>query len=314
MGNDALAPVAFFAYARPEHTRRSLASLQANELAADTHLFVFADAARGPHDRDHVEATRAVVRQFEGFASLTVVERSDNLGLARNIIDGVTSICSRFGRVIVLEDDLVLSRHFLRYMNDALRTYADDARVASIHGYCYPMKDPLPATYFLRGADCWGWATWQRAWAGFQTDGTVLLRELERSGLARSFDLDGSYPYTRMLKHQIAGKNDSWAIRWHASCFLADQLTLHPGVSLVQNIGNDGSGRHGSSARTFDQTVSARPVPVEIIDVKESVVAVEALARMFRSEPLLTRIGRRIYAPRTKRLIRGVLRRLRREP
>jgi len=109
--------------------------------------------------------------------------------------------------------------------------------VGSIHGYWYPVDRQVPETFFLRGASCWGWATWSRAWQLFEGDGRQLLAELERQGLTHRFDLDGAMAYTRMLKDQIAGKNNSWAIRWHAAMFLAGRLQLSPGTSLVRNTG-----------------------------------------------------------------------------
>src|SRR3546814_2340788 len=93
----------------------------------------------------------------------------------------------------------------------------------------------FPYTTLFRSADCWGWATWRRAWGGFNPDGRALLSELERRHLVHHFDFDGSFPYTEMLRNQISGKNNSWAVRWQASCYLADKLTLYPGRSLVEN-------------------------------------------------------------------------------
>ncbi len=285
------APVAFFAYARPEHTRLALESLARNALAPETQLFVYADAARSLHDRQPVAAVRDVIRDARGFASVTVIERETNYGLARNIIAGVTDVCEQYGRVIVLEDDLVLSSHFLRYMNDALDLYANDDQVASVHGYCYPVADRLPDTFFLRGADCWGWATWRRAWRGFNPDGDALLQALRRDRLTAQFDLDGAYPYTRMLEDQIAGRNDSWAIRWHASCFLAERLTLYPGRSLVHNTGNDGTGVHSGASTYLDQQLADRPVPAQRLPLVESQFARSAFVRFFRTRRVRQALG-----------------------
>jgi GT2 family glycosyltransferase len=172
------APVALFAYRRPEHLRVTVESLRANPEARDTHLTVFCDAARTAEQEDAVAAVRAYADTITGFASVTVVKRESNLGLARSIIDGVTRLTEAHGRVIVVEDDLLLSPHFLRYMNDAMALYEGDAQVASIHGYCYPVAEPLPETFFLRGADCWGWGTWHRAWSRFEPDGARLFAAL----------------------------------------------------------------------------------------------------------------------------------------
>jgi hypothetical protein len=218
--------------------------LKANPLAAQSDLFVFSDGPKNADAAAGVAQVRELLKGLTGFRSVTVAERERNFGLAASIISGVTDIVSRHGAVIVLEDDLVTSPHFLRYMNDALELYRDREEVASIHGYIYPVEGALPETFFLRGADCWGWATWKRAWELFEPDGAKLLARLRDGKLTKAFDRDGSYEYTRMLEDQISGRNDSWAVRWYASAFLADRLTLYPGRSLVQNIGMDALGTH----------------------------------------------------------------------
>jgi hypothetical protein len=244
-------------------------------------LSVFCDAPKRPEHAASVDAVRRYVDGIDGFASVSVTHRDTNLGLARSIIKGVGSVLVDEERVIVLEDDLVLSPHFLRYMNDGLACYADDDRVASIHGYCYPTGEPLPETFFLRGADCWGWATWRRAWAHFRADGTALLSELRSRGLTRTFDMDGRYPYVKMLQDQIAGRNDSWAVRWHASIFLRGGLTLYPGTSLVHNIGNDASGTHGAADDTYSQQLAEHPVRVEAQERVESAAGRATFVRFF---------------------------------
>jgi len=264
------APISLFVYNRLDHTRRTVESLRANVFASQSDLYVFADAAKDEREVANVEAVREFVRGITGFKSLTVIEKDRNHGLAKSIIGGVTEVLRRHERVIVMEDDLVTSPFFLRYMNEALDYYDGDERVASIHGYVYPTNLPLPETFFLRGADCWGWATWRRGWSLFNPNGSELLSELYETNSTREFDFDGAFQYTGMLKDQIAGANNSWAIRWYASAFLRNKLTLYPGRSLVVNIGTDASGTHCGSTDTFDVESSASPIRIGGIPVEDS--------------------------------------------
>ena len=179
------------------------------------------------------------------------------------------------------EDDLVTSPFFLNYINSALDTYRDDEQVISVHGYTYPVKSVLPETFFLRGADCWGWGTWKRGWDLFEPDGRKLKEELLRRGLTRQFDLDGATDYMQMLVYPIAGQIDSWAIRWHASAFVNEKLTLYPGRSLAQNIGNDFSGRHTSKTNRFATALTDAPIAIEHIPIEENREARELVARFF---------------------------------
>ena len=278
------APITLFVYNRPEHTRRTVEALKQNRPAKESDLIIFSDAPKSEAQADKVAEVRVYIRQIEGFNSVTIIERETNLGLARSIIDGVTTIVGKYGRIIVLEDDMVTSPYFLAYMNEALEKYKDDDRVVSIHGYVYPVAQPLPEAFFLPGADCWGWATWRRGWACFNSEGHFLLDELKRRKLIHGFDFNGAYSYSKMLEGQINGTNDSWAVRWYASAFLAGKLTLYPGRSLVHNIGNDNSGTHCGESSSLDSELSKTPINLSNIPVQSSEIGLRAFEDFFRQQ------------------------------
>jgi len=277
------APIALFVHARPHHTRAVLAALRRNHLARESELVVFSDGPKGSDETLAVQAVRDLAHAIDGFGGVSVVERPCNLGLAASIIAGVTDVVETAGQVIVVEDDMLTSPAFLTFMNGGLDRFRDDERVASVHGYLPPLGEPMPEAFFLRGADCWGWATWTRAWSLFRSDGATLLRELEARRLTAAFDCNGSYPFTQMLRDQVAGRNDSWAIRWHASVFLLGGLTLHPGRSLVQNIGLDGSGTHCGTDDRFETTLALEPPSLASVAVEEDLVARAAFERFYRA-------------------------------
>ncbi len=290
-----LTPIALFTYNRLWHTRQTVEALQRNVLARESELIIFSDGPRSGSDKERTDSVREYIGTITGFKKVHIIEREKNTGLAQSIITGVTEIVNNYGRVIVLEDDLVTSPFFLRYMNDALEFYKDEERVISIHGYLYPLRAPLPETFFLRGADCWGWATWKRGWDLFEPDGRKLLKELKERKLQKRFDLNGAHPYTRMLKWQARGSLDSWAIRWHASAFLRDKLTLYPGVSLINNIGFDTSGTHSYLATgDFEVALAQEPIELKAIPLAENEGAVREFENYFRSVNSLLNLVRKI--------------------
>lgn len=298
------APIALFVYNRPWHTQQTVASLRDNALAQDSDLFIFSDAPKTAGAAASVQEVREYIQSISGFRTVSIIEREHNLGLAASIIDGVSRLCSERGRVIVLEDDMMISPYFLKYMNEALETYEQNEEVISIHGYSYPVDAQLPETFFLEGADCWGWATWERGWSHFNPDGRALLQALRQRGLLNAFDFNGAYPYSKMLAQQIRGKNDSWAIRWYASAFLAGKLTLYPGKSLVHNIGNDGSGTHCASTDRHDIAVNMAPVRIGGIEIRQLDAGKKAFEDYFRRGK--AGIPRRVF-DRMQRLVRQVL-------
>jgi hypothetical protein len=244
------APIAIFAYKRPRHLGRLIDSLLENESFPRSPLFVFCDAARTNEDEDGVARTRALVRERLG-ARAEIIEQETNKGLARSIIAGVTELCSRYGRVIVLEDDLVLHPGCLGYLNAALHQYAEDARVYHVNAYRYPLP-PATTPYFSRLTSSWGWATWERAWANFEADASALERRIRAANLISDMDFAGTYPFYPMLQNQALGKVDSWAVRWYASVLLRGGLALCPNVSQASNNGFDNSGAHCESTSDFD--------------------------------------------------------------
>lgn len=277
------APIALFVYNRLQHLEKTVAALLANKESSSSVLYIFSDAPRGVLDERAVNEVRQYIQKIKGFSAVHIIEREQNYGLARSIIEGVSQVCQEQGRAIVLEDDIVVSTYFLKFMNEALRLYKSDDRVISIHGYVYPVMETLPETFFLRGADCWGWATWKRGWDLFEPDGQFLLQELNARKLTHRFDFDGAYPYVRMLKNQIKGRNNSWAILWHASAFLKDKLTLYPGRSLVLNIGADGSGTHCTTIAWLSGEIADSPIKVDTISVEENVFARQQIVKFNRS-------------------------------
>lgn len=278
-----LAPIALFVYNRPAHAKQTVEALQKNYLADESDLIIFSDGTKSLDDNERIQEVRKYINTVEGFRSVRIIERGHNCGLANSIISGVTETVNKSGRVIVLEDDMVTSPYFLRFINEALEFYKDEEKVISIHGYIYPVKAKLPDTFFLRGADCWGWATWKRGWDLFESDGQKLLDEIKEKNLEERFNINGAYPYTRMLENQVNGYNDSWAIRWYASAFLKEKLTLYPGRSLIYNIGLDKSGTHCNATYFYDSGITLESISVVPIPIVENALALKEIEKYFRS-------------------------------
>lgn len=302
----AFAPIVLFVYNRPEHTRQLLESLNRNPEAANSNLIVFCDGPKegaSPEMLERIQKVRETVRNTARCKSLTLHVSEKNRGLAPSVIAGMNAVFETYDRAIVLEDDLLLSEHFLRYMNDALGVYGENPKVACISGYVEPHWKPLPETFFLRGADCWGWATWKRAWAVFEPDGQRLLDRLRESGEAYHLCFDGNYDYVTMLQNQIAGKNSSWAVRWLVSAYLADMYCLYPNIPLALNNGLDGSGTHCGAQRKADRHLAARPVAVMEQPVQESSDGYQAYCHYFHltaARGFLARVRRKRFALKRK--------------
>lgn len=290
------APITLFVYNRPEHTKKTVEALQKNLLASESDLFIFCDGPKNSEARIMNYEVRKYIKTIMGFKKIEIFEKEKNEGLANSIVAGVTKVVNEYGKVIVMEDDLASSPYFLQFMNEVLNQYESEERVISVHGYLYPMEGSLPETFFLKHASSWGWATWKRGWDLFERDGGKLLEGLKKQHLLKKFNLNGAYNFSGMLERQIAGQTDSWAIRWNASSLVNDKLNLYPGRSLIQNIGQDGSGVHGGNSGRHKVVLSDRKIEVNTIAIAANQTVTLKLEKFFKSfrPSLIKRISSKI--------------------
>lgn len=309
-----MAPIVMFVYNRVDHTQKTIEALLRNNESRESDLFIFSDAAKNMSAEIGVMDTRKYIHSIKGFKSVTIIEREQNMGLANSLINGISEIIKKYGRVIVVEDDIVTSPFFLRFMNEALEVYKDCERISSIQGYLFPINANLPETFLIKWQSCWGWATWERAWRNFSEDGKDLYDKLNKYHLVHEFNIGGECPFIDMLKQQIQGKINSWAIRWNASCFLNDTLVLYPRQSLVYNCGFDGNG--GTNCKTvshkYDTVLCQKPIIVDRLSIKESLVGRKAYLEFYRDKSPQPKGLRRIaykmgWAPFLSKVKRRIL-------
>lgn len=258
------APVVLFVYNRPEHTKRLLETLADNHLAKETEVFLFSDAAKTPEAEEAVAAVRRQIHQkkwADAFLRLTIVEATENKGLSRSIIEGASELICRYGRVIVVEDDLTLSPYFLDYMNDALDFYAEDPKIWSISGYSFPMKSlknyPHDVFYSYRGCS-WGWATWADRWRLVDWEVKNYDAFLKDAAWQKRFNRGGG-DLTNMLRLQMEGQIHSWAVRWCFEQSSREMYTVYPKHSYLGNHGLDGSGTNCGVDREFMVSEAGAP-------------------------------------------------------
>jgi hypothetical protein len=280
------APIVLFAYDRPDHTRRTLEALAANDGAGESVLIVYCDGPKDGQSDDSIRAVREYVNSVSGFKSVTVVERDRNMGLASSVITGVTEALARSSPVIVMEDDLLTSKNFLAFVNSALATYEQRPDVFSVTGYNYPLEFP-PAyaedAYLSYRSSSWGWGTWRDRWS--QVDWSIAdYREFLQDERAQALFRRGGDDLAQMLALQMSGELDSWSIRFDYAHYKHNAVCLHPVVSKVQNIGFDGSGVHcGDESGEYHVELDPADRPFRLRpDLSVDPVALRAFDRQFR--------------------------------
>lgn len=287
-----LAPILLFVYNRLWHTNQTIEALRKNTLSDQSDLIIFSDGPKSEAAQKPVQAVRDYIRTVNGFKSIRIFEQKTNKGLANSIINGVTDIVDKYGKIIVLEDDIITSPYFLKYMNDALEYYINIPQVMHIAGYMPPINTAdLPQTFFLKLTTCWGWGTWKRAWKSFEKNSEKLIQEFTPE-LKREFNFNNSYDYFSHIIANHEKKIDTWAIFWYASVFFSNGLCLHPAQSVVENIGNDATGVHCKNTSNFDVSPTQFPVLDFANTTQQHQIATKRLIKFYKSlrNPLYKRL------------------------
>lgn len=291
-----LAPIVLFVYNRPWHTRQTVEALQKNELASKSELFIYSDAPKNKEAKEKVNEVREYIKKVDGFKKVTIVEREKNWGLADSIIDGVTKIVNKYGKIIVLEDDLVTSPYFLRFMNDALEFYETEKRVWHISGWNYPIEgDGLGDVFLWRTMNCWGWATWANRWKYYDKNTDKTITDFSKQDIDR-FNLDGAHNFWSQVVANKKGKINTWAIFWYATIYKNNGLCLNPTRTYVENIGNDGSGVNCGITDAYSGQISEKLHYDFSVNIAENPVAVQRIQTFYTSQKksLMVRVVNKI--------------------
>ncbi|MCB4799695.1 glycosyltransferase family protein [Neotamlana laminarinivorans] len=242
-----LAPILIFAYNRPDHLQQTLEALSLNADAKHSNLYIFCDGAK-PNmqelDLKKIESVQFIAKNENRFKSVVVKIRKSNYGLAQSIILGVTEVINKHGRIIVLEDDIVSGKFFLKFMNDALNVYEGSEKVYGISGHRYDfIKYVDSETYFLPISCSWSFATWKDKWEKINFNTYELYDTIKRNNYEKKLNY-GNLDFFQMLTEQKNGNINSWAIRYYTSMFIQKGYYIYPKLPLIKNIGFDGSGVH----------------------------------------------------------------------
>jgi hypothetical protein len=278
----AYAPIVLFVYNRPWHTQQTMEALSNNVLAEESELFIFSDGSKTSSTQEEVDEVRKIIRKFNGFKKVTIIEQKINIGLANSIINGVTELINKYGKIIVMEDDIVTSPGFLKYINEALDYYEEKNDIWHISGWNYPI-DPkgLQDVFLWRGMECWGWATWANRWKYFEKSSKKLISEFGHEKISQ-FNLDGYKNTWKQIIDNDSGSINTWAVFWYATIFRNKGLSVNPTRSFVRNIGIDGSGVHCGDNDVYQISLNSS-LNIKFVDeYKENEIAVEKIKLFYK--------------------------------
>jgi hypothetical protein len=239
-------PVAFLIFNRPEVTSRVFEEIRKAEPPL---LLVVADGPRPGHptDRECCAAARAIIDQVDWSCDVRKNYSDVNLGCRRRVSSGVTWVFQEVEEAILLEDDCLPHPSFFRFCEELLERYRKDDRVGHIGGVNFQegRKRTDDSYYFSRYNHVWGWASWRRAWEGYDPD--LRLWPQIRGGRWLLDLLGGERQvayWWNTFESVYKKKVDTWDYQWTFHCWVQNRLSVVPSVNLVSNIGFDATATH----------------------------------------------------------------------
>jgi hypothetical protein len=256
-------PVVFLIFNRPELTAKVFEVIR----QAQPHcLLVVADGPRSdrPEEAEKCQQTRAIINQVDWNCEVLTNYSDVNLGCAKRVSSGLNWVFEKVESAIILEDDCLPDPTFFDYCEQLLDYYQQDSRVMSIAGTNFQFGHQRSEySYYYSGFhDCWGWATWRRAWQYFDFEMTLWPTFRESKFLRYKLSNSRAIQYwQRLFQATYEGQKDSWFYRWLFSCWIQNGLGIMPSVNLVSNQGFSLSASSNTTAEA--QKISYANMSVE---------------------------------------------------
>lgn len=285
-------PIILFVYKRLDCTQKCIEALKKNELCEASDLYIFSDAAANAQDIVKVDAVRSYIMNISGFKNITTIIAEENKGLANSIISGVSQIIEKHGKAIVLEDDLVVSKNFLIFMNKALSYYENEEQIASISGFTLPINLPSDYSYdvyFTKRSFSWGWATWHNRWEKVDWDVSDYNSFSTDKQKQKNFNQMGS-DLSPMLKKQMQNQINSWAIRWCYHQYKNQMLNIFPVQSKVLNEGFNLDATHSSLNNTRYKTYMGKEDQTDFVFTEDKRINEKIIDQFLKHFSIKTRV------------------------
>ena len=290
-----LAPIGIITYSRIIHLRQTIESLRNNDLATKSELYIFLDGPR-PGDEKLVNTVREYLYTIDGFKKVSITERKEN-DRVRNYRDGVNYLFDKYGKIIFLEDDNIVSPYFLQFMNDGLEFFKENKKIFSICGYNVPAKFPMGYEYdyyLSRYFNAWGFATWSdRNHLDVEDIKNAYSELLDDKALYRKVKKEHPKLAVNLKKIQENRlKAGDYPIVFHS--IKHDLYSVKPIHSLVDNIGHDGSGIHCGISDRFRNDLNHARTRINFIEDIEYNQAMDVIGYKYSHQIFNRKLPERI--------------------
>ena len=244
-------PVVFIIFRRPDTTEKVFEAIR---QAKPPQLLVIADAPNleRPGEAEKVAASKKIIERVDWDCEVLKNYAESNLGCAKRVTSGLNWAFELVSEAIIIEDDCLPHPSFFQYCQELLAHYRYDRRIMSIAGTNFQFGTKVTDYSYYHSCyhDCWGWATWKRAWQYYDFEMKLWSKLSNSSFLSDQLVTHKAAKYwAKYFQLTYEGNKDSWFYRWLFACWIQSGLAITPNVNLVSNIGfgSDGTPTLGDS-------------------------------------------------------------------
>lgn len=217
------------AYNRIDTLQRLLSSLESANYGNDSPTLIISI------DKSQTESVEQFADDYNWKRGRKIVKKHDkNMGLHKHMMSLGNWFCE-FDNLIVLEDDIVVSKSFYSYARQAISIYENNPTIAGISLYGFatnyqnhqsftPVKDKYDG-YFMNCAMSWGQVWMKKQWNEFYQWYTNNIE----------------FKFTPNIPPCLFQWKKSW-LKYHTRfCIENDKYFLFPYCSLSTNTGSAGT-------------------------------------------------------------------------
>jgi hypothetical protein len=231
--------ILFLVFNRPDTTAKVFEQIRRYRPAR---LYVAADGPRRERtdEAERCARTREIATRIDWPCTLKTLFRDDNLGCKVAVSSAISWFFEHEEEGVILEDDCLPSPSFFWYCAELLERYRHNERVMHIGGanFGQGVSREEAGYYFSNYVHVWGWASWRRAWNGYDVN-LQFLSDFERSDQFRStFRRNRERRFWSALASEVRdGGIDTWDVQWFFHVLRSGGVATIPTVNLISNLG-----------------------------------------------------------------------------
>jgi hypothetical protein len=239
LGPITLPPIVLVAFTRPELLQPVLDALT-QQTVLPSEVIAFLDGPRYPQDEPKIKACVVLLETLRTILPVQIIQRSENLGCDRNVLEALTEVAAEHESFVYLEDDVVPNPCFYDRMSRLLTAYREHKQVFSVSAYAnFPDELDADLTEDFMVSNrvfALGFGTWADRWQALNLVNSPSQYNPFQSFAMIPANLQTKYTIVNQFFIEKNNQTD-WVIALTLATFQKNWVHILPKRSFVKNIG-----------------------------------------------------------------------------